>query len=457
MKTINEISDIANLTLSKQKISTNEKYRFLTYIMKVPVEDGTLLHNFLTGQTLLLNEEEVADFNTWKNKELFEFLVESWMLVTESQNERFLYDLLFQMTKLSNQRHNICSFTIFPTTDCNARCFYCFENGKKRYSMTEKTALDVAKYIIKVSKGSNVHIQWFGGEPLYNLKVIEIITNYLLENNVKLLTTMISNGYLFDEELIIRAKNEWNLDRVQITLDGTRDIYNRVKNYIYDDPNPFNKVVENIKLLIKYGVKVYIRINLEKHNIADMTNLIDFIGEEIGPSPNLLVYTWLLYDSRLSTDKKRNLQEKKELTEKQIELSNRIKDKKLRFIKPIGNKVITKACMAEDEAAVIILPNGKIGKCDHYLESNFIGDIYSNTPFDPEIMKRWKEKRPEIELCKTCCIFPYCRKLKNCPEFGNEECDEIEQSFYVNHARQMIVASYEKYLMETATEEENNG
>ena len=446
MKIINQISKSVEVALASQAV-LDKKYRLITYIMHVPTEEGILVHNFLTGQTIFLTSEEFSDFSACKKGELYTFFIQNWFYVLEEQNDRALYEIAYAVTLLFEEKRPICNFTIFPTTDCNARCFYCFENGKRRYHMNEKTALDVAKYIIEVSNGAPVYIQWFGGEPLYNQKAINVICKYLLENNVLLKTSMISNGYLFDESLINHAIQDWHLSLVQITLDGTQDVYNRTKNYIYkDDKNPFMRVIHNIKLLLAANVKVYIRINLEKHNAEDIMKLVDYIEENIGPSSNLLVYSWLLYDSRLSGNKKRDMESKRKLTETQIDLANHIVEHRLRFVKPITSKMITKSCMAEDESSITILPDGHIGKCDHYLESDFIGSIYEDKPFDPEILKRWKVKRDEVELCKMCCLFPYCRKLKNCPETGEEICDEIIQSFYLNHARLRILAAYHNFI-----------
>ena len=36
---------------------------------------------------------------------------------------------------------------------------------------------------------------------------------------------MISNGILFDEESVKKAKEFWKLGNIQITLDGTYDYY----------------------------------------------------------------------------------------------------------------------------------------------------------------------------------------------------------------------------------------
>lgn len=71
-----------------------------------------------------------------------------------------------------------------------------------------------------------MRLAWFGGEPLYNAQVIDLICNDLVERGIGYESSMISNGFLFDEKLIKRAAELWRLRQIQITLDGTEGVYN---------------------------------------------------------------------------------------------------------------------------------------------------------------------------------------------------------------------------------------
>ena len=55
-------------------------------------------------------------------------------------------------------------------------------------------------------KGSGtLHLSWFGGEPLMGIKRIDQICMDLEGRGIKFSSNMISNGYLFDEEIVARA------------------------------------------------------------------------------------------------------------------------------------------------------------------------------------------------------------------------------------------------------------
>jgi sulfatase maturation enzyme AslB (radical SAM superfamily) len=58
---------------------------------------------------------------------------------------------------------------------------------------------------------------------------------------------MFSNGLLFNDENIIKAKEIWNLKKIQITIDGTEPFYEKIKNV---PSGSFNILLANIKKLL---------------------------------------------------------------------------------------------------------------------------------------------------------------------------------------------------------------
>lgn len=56
-------------------------------------------------------------------------------------------------------------FTIIPTTNCNARCFYCYESCYDKETMTDETISGLSEYITENIKGPFV-LDLYGGEPL---------------------------------------------------------------------------------------------------------------------------------------------------------------------------------------------------------------------------------------------------------------------------------------------------
>ena len=236
---ITEIVPMASLyekLLGHQKVNDSIKYRLLKFLLFKPVNKGVLVYNLLTKQMILITNQ-LYDYIT-DNKIVYSAalneLIQYWFVVPANFDEFKCFKQLKDFYKSIDNEEYINTFTILPTTKCNARCFYCFENNKKRADMSEQVAIDTAKYIKMESKGKGVLIKWFGGEPLCNTKAINIISNYLSDNNIIFKSNIITNAYLFNSENVELAKNIWNVKKAQITLDGTEKLYNSIKSYIYN-------------------------------------------------------------------------------------------------------------------------------------------------------------------------------------------------------------------------------
>ena len=236
MQTIYQTTKPFDQLLKKQKMATEQTYRPMYYVVEQPVDEGLLLYHTMTKAMLLLTPEEAETYRT--SPTALPQLVEQWFLVPESHDDRLLGRQIRDVARMLERTSDaITHYTILTTTDCNARCFYCFEMGRPRMPMSKETAQRTADYIINHCKGKKITINWYGGDPLYNKDVITFICRLLTEAGVDYESKMISNGYLFDDDVIAEAQSLWRLKRVQITLDGTEEVYNRIKAYIYKGVN----------------------------------------------------------------------------------------------------------------------------------------------------------------------------------------------------------------------------
>lgn len=150
-------------------------------------------------------------------------------------------------------------FRIWTTSGCNARCYYCFENGMPNITMSTATADAIIQYIENLlQQDDRLEIEWFGGEPLLNWRIIDYISERLINicNSKKCTyqSSMISNGSLITASIVAKMKSTWKLSAIQITLDGYGDTYDSAKNYINSKVHNFEKVITNIKELAEEGV-----------------------------------------------------------------------------------------------------------------------------------------------------------------------------------------------------------
>lgn len=441
MKTIVQASDSVIKLLGKAK--TADKYRLMTYVVTEEVDEGVLLFHTLTREMLLLSKEEYS--------RLFELpeLYEKWFIVPEETNDMKLVDQIrFTLRAMQKKPEYITSYTIFTTTDCNARCFYCFEKGAKRYPMSEETALKTAEFIAEHCGGKTVELAWFGGEPLYNIKAIDIISKALREKKICFSSHMTTNGYLLDDEIIGRAKKMWNLQMVQITLDGTEKIYNQTKKYIYDDTNPFETVLGNIKKCLESEIYVQIRLNISTVNADDLIELVHQLYQRFGTNKFLKIYSMLIYQIKEYSDK-----EYAEIYEKSKVLDKLIQKYGLQYKDYVSKRLRLNRCQADIDTCVTVLPNGKLGACEHYTDSDYIGDIWDNF-VDEKERKSFRECFPPEEECTDCFYYPECIRLKRCDTASNCT-DYIRKKLLSQIKEKMKNTFYRAESSEEKSEEDN--
>ena len=256
-------------------------YRWIKFLLRVEVDGGVLLHNAVTGHLIFLTNAEI-EYLTISSEDVSELkkeLIANHFLVPENFDEYKSVNQLRKIFQLQQAGDEINHYVILPTTYCNAHCFYCYESDYPRFHMTEETGQKVIDYITEHRGNKNVTIQWFGGEPLVGIQRIDQISQGLTERGIPFSSSMISNGYLFDEEIVERSASLWKLGRIQITIDGTEDTYNRVKAYSGICDNPFYRVLRNIDLLINKGIHVNIRLNVDFYNKDDIQTLINELGK----------------------------------------------------------------------------------------------------------------------------------------------------------------------------------
>lgn len=407
MKVISPVNE-GVLAILKRFLKTEFQGRLSNYCVAEKTEDGILLFNLMTREMVLLTEEEYSRVTE------LEELRQRWFVVPEQLDEQECMDFVrLVLQSRNNKKKAIVAYTIFTTTDCNARCFYCFELGRSRIPMSEEVAHKTADYIINHCNGEKVHLAWFGGEPLMNPVVIDIICDKLRQANIEYKSFMYTNGYLFNDELADKAVTKWNLKRLQITMDGTEDVYNRIKAYIYREGNPYQIVMENIRRLVDRSIQVSVRLNIDLHNAEDLLKLADEFAQRFEGVGNLKVYAYHLFKHETADADLYTEEEWRERTEAMRRLEERLTAGGLMRETAITPKLKLNHCKADSGKGVTILPDGNIGLCDMYSESEFIGHL-DREDTDAATVASWKRLAPEELECAECFYYPECFRLEKC-------------------------------------------
>jgi radical SAM protein with 4Fe4S-binding SPASM domain len=447
---VQKSAELVEKTLGKQKKDFNVAYRPISFLISKSVNDGLLVYNVMTKCVVLLDDRDINAFMK------SDFAVENWFCVPADFDE---YTTVFQIRKFGSlflgNSNVIDKYTILTTSDCNARCFYCYEQGVPKIPMSLETADMVIKYVLAHYGGKKIRINWFGGEPLYNVKVIDYISKELTQHGVDFVSNMISNGYLFDSSIIKKAKDLWNLQWVQITLDGTEKVYNKTKRFIYKDINPFRKVTQNIEEISKCGITVYIRLNVDKYNVDDIYSLVDYIIEKYSGNSYIYVYLHQLYENIQKGGVKRTNEERVRLFADMRFLESRLAASGFRVIgKRLPTILPINACMADSNSAIMILPSGKLGRCEHYIDSFFCGDL-ENGITNQVNYKLFEELEPYGQQCKKCAFLPDCFSLRKCAK--SKICLPVMRDRIFDKQRIKLENTYKYFINKKKKEAEDDG
>ncbi len=171
-----------------------------------------------------------------------------------------------------NRTHDYLRISL--TEKCNLRCFYCMpaegvELAPRSHLMTYEEVLAIAKVFVELGVKK---IRLTGGEPLVR-KGVGFIIEELGKLPVKLAIT--TNGIIVDR--FIDTFKKAGLEAVNVSL----DTLDRDKFAVVTKRDYFEKVLQNIHLLLKEGFKVKINAVLIKDiNFEEITDFIDLAKEQ---------------------------------------------------------------------------------------------------------------------------------------------------------------------------------
>lgn len=230
---------------------------FLSAVKYIPsfynVEEVSGVNRFIfntaTGAILKTSKdiEKIENFSVSQKIQL----IKNGFLVPENTEEFIDY---FSKIKPTN-KEKPSFFTIIPTTACNAKCFYCYEEGYCKQTMSVKTISDVTHYLITNIKDTDKFVlDWYGGEPLLCVSAIDSIIQ-TIKAKVNLQdkhweSSITTNATLFNPDLINKAVLEWQLKSAHITIDGIEDDHNKRKNISLNGKSAFQSTINNIYLLL---------------------------------------------------------------------------------------------------------------------------------------------------------------------------------------------------------------
>lgn len=403
---------------SRQEAREGVCFRMMRYVMRVDHDGKILLHNVVTGQLSVLDSEEAALLGTLPAiyTPAMDELIDGHYLVPKDYDEHALAMGLRKVLRTldeANQSKDIFHYTILPTTACNARCYYCFEQGSEIVTMTEETAEDVIRFIRDHCGGKPVLIKWFGGEPTVAVNRIDQICYGLQREGVIFDSEITTNGYLFDEVLVQKADELWKLKEAMICLDGTEEKYNRTKAYVNARDNPYQRVMRNVGLLLDKRIRVHLRMNFDLGNWEDFKDIVQQAKDRFGENQYLQVTAHPVVGEHADSQGRISHGDTSWFEGKIVELQDIARE--ARFLRQSDKLPYLqhRGCEAISNASVTIHANGMLVRCpEQFGEDQRTGDIKKGIT-NQILVQNWKELAA-YPKCINCQLYPNCIRTKNC-------------------------------------------
>lgn len=423
-----------NFIIESYSNSDAKKYKWSDFNVIRIESSETLVYNTFSKSLVLLSwdirHRQIEDLRS----DEVQILYSCNIIVNIDLDEQVKYwEIHHLLRQIEYSTHAINRYNILTTTGCNARCFYCFEDGVDIKTMSSRTAEQVATYIYNNSSNTEmVELRWFGGEPLVNYKVIDIICSNLQKMGQPFYSTISSNGTLIGLPHIYNSLKKWNFKKVRLSFDGLKEEHNRRKNYP-SIPDAYTVTLENVDKLIAIGIETSIRLTFDENNLNDIFKVAEMLIKRYKDNKLVKVYSRCIFEKLTTIAANNNLAQVKKLVEfkefiDSLLLKNGLYDETK--WQPIGYQ--PSFCAANNPNAVVIDPMGRLTSCETITpNTQFWGDITNGVTDDNE-KNRWIEITPIKEKCKTCHFLPSCTTFSLCPN-DYYDCIERANNSYQNY------------------------
>lgn len=369
---------------------------------------------------------------------------------------------------------------ISPTNSCNMQCPYCFQGDKSAKTRDTKYLNEENMNLLKqmvlnavekphATKIERIQIEWFGGEPLLRKNVIKEFSKFVLDicakYKIDFFASIITNASLLDADTW-QLLEECKVYKVQITIDGEKDMHNQVRFYA-NGKGSYDHIMNNLLQMPLNKFDVTIRINGDKVVFQNIPKLFeDFEARGLWPQRSKEIgfhwapkfYNFLGYNQDkdvyyASYEYQKSRQEFEYL---RVQHYNKwaakvgLKNKKLHFAYP---SFATFYCTTVESANSFSIDDGAyIHKCYNTVNSKDkrIEHVKDFDGTNPALDYYKKFDKTEQADCRTCKVLPICEENCNMRFVSNAESKICSAWKYFMEERMKVI--YEQNFSEGHTE-----
>lgn len=416
----------------------NIKYSFWNDY--ISYQDKEIWFNTYSGAIVVLNSNECSLYRE-RPQLAPDIFIQLGIMVPANLNEPEAWTSEYKRGKNDD---SVLDLTILLTMRCQFKCIYCFE-GEKNHSNINNETVEAIKTFIERRTDSckTLHITWFGGEPLLEIKRIRELSAFCIEfcrnHNIVYYADVTTNGYALTPSICNILTNECHIKRYIITIDGPPEIHDK-RRPLVNGKGTFDIIWKNIAMLVESDAEVTIRVTIDRSNTDSVKRLIDLLAKSKIAKKTGIVFVRTI-DYSLTPDKVKNT----------IYTSEAFAKIEMKYVKYAHAKGLLEyttprpcpvgGCIRKGD--VVIGTKGEIYKClDTIGEKKWItGHITDdNEVNNTSWYHDWLSWEPSDSIhCKVCKLQPLCNG--GCPHNAlfsskkhgtNEQCPDWKVNYPKN-------------------------
>lgn len=155
---------------------------------------------------------------------------------------------------------------------CNLRCVHCYAHSRDIEYKDELTTEQGKELIDDLAQFGAPVILFSGGEPLMRKDLPELA---LYARSKGMRAVISTNGTLIDEKMA-KVLKEIGLSYVGISLDGMRETNDKFRGV----KGAFDAALQGMRNCKKEGIKVGLRLTINKKNASDIPAIFDLLEKE---------------------------------------------------------------------------------------------------------------------------------------------------------------------------------
>ncbi|MBO0959326.1 radical SAM protein [Neobacillus sp. MM2021_6] len=392
-------------------------------------DNGVVLFNSYTGAiTYFSDQEKQAVLSSLKRagtelleNEIQEDLHTNGFLVSSHVDEKRRAQFLHQSLHRTDTMHLV----LMPTEACNFRCTYCYETFER--GKMNRTVINGLKAFVqeKAASLTDLHISWFGGEPLISLDVIEELSETFLaiakENHVQYSCDLVTNEYLLTKDTFQRLLS-WNINQFMITVDGVGEVHDR-RRHLTGGGRTFDTIIENLIAIkdVPGSFDITIRTNFDEDNLQATSELTHFLKDHFADDKRFGILFRPVGQWGGKNDDDIPVCSRTMANKKIWELTDEAISQGFGMSSMITDSLMPSAsvCYAAKPHSLVVSSHGQLYKCTLSLHEEFnqVGKIHEDghLELDYDKIASWVTSGEETDaVCQSCFYRPVCQG-NHCP------------------------------------------